>query len=200
MGEISCQDIAPEVELVCECEDGVDTVSFIYNGAEGGYINCDYMPGPNPSFGPLSTGETLLLDPVANVRLACVNGMPYLTKVAGQDWIIQHVLPHHVRLYNMAQSTYLVRITILKAHIETAVSVKSGNLWNDSVLQILRGLTDKVANVRMVSATGLARIVEEGDPAIVQAQIVPALEKRNQEEEDDDCRNVYQAALSRAGK
>jgi len=143
---------------------------------------------------------TLLLDPVANVRMACVHGMPYLTKVAGQDWIIQHVLPHHVRLYNMAQSTYLVRITILRAHTETAVAVKSGNLWNDSVLQILRGLTDKVANVRMVSATGLARIVEEGDPAIVQAQIIPALEKRNQEEEDDDCRQAYQDALSRAGK
>lgn len=143
---------------------------------------------------------TLLLDPVANVRMACVHGMPYLSKVAGQDWIVQHVLPQHVRLYNMAQSTYLVRITILRAHAETAVACKSGNLWNDCVLQILRGLTDKVANVRMVSAAGLARIVEEGDQAIVQAQIIPALEKRNQEEEDEDCRQAYQDALSRAGK
>ena len=65
---------------------------------------------------------------------------------------------------------------------------------------ILRGLTDKVANVRMVSAAGLARIVEEGDQAVVQAQIIPALEKRNQEEEDEDCRQVYQDALSKVGK
>jgi len=57
-----------------------------------------------------------------------------------------------------------------------------------------------VANVRMVSAAGLARIMEEGDQAIVQAQIIPALEKRNQEEEDQDCRQVYQVALSEAGK
>lgn len=139
---------------------------------------------------------TLLLDPVSEVRSACVQGMPFLTKVAGEDWIVKNVLPQHVRLYNSAATTYLVRITILRAHVETAVASKSGTLWHDCVLQILRGLNDKVANVRMVAARGLARIVLEGDPAVVKAQIVPALERRNSEEDDEDCKNAYDLALT----
>jgi len=137
----------------------------------------------------------LLLDPVANVRRACVAGVGFLTNVAGQEWMVKNVLPQHVRLYNNASSMYLVRITILNAHAETAVAAKSGALWHDCVLQILRGLNDKVANVRMVAARGLAKVVSDGDPAVVKAQIVPALEKRNIEETDEDCRQAYQIAL-----
>jgi len=143
---------------------------------------------------------TLLTDPVASVRNACVQGMAHLTKVAGDEWIANNILPHHVRLYNMGNTTYLVRITVLHAHAETAVAVKSGSLWNDCVLQILRGVTDRVANVRMVAAKGLARIVEEGDPAFVQAQIRPTLEKRSQEEDDEDCRREFSHALLMASK
>jgi len=78
-----------------------------------------------------------------------------------------------------------------------AVTCKSGQLWNDAILQILRGLSDKVANVRMVAARGLARIVEDGEDAVIQAQIRPALEKRAQEEDDLDCRQECQLALEK---
>lgn len=138
---------------------------------------------------------TLLMDPVASVRGAIVRGMALLTRVAGDDWMIQTLMPQHVRIYNNNSNSYLIRITLLQIHVETAVEAKQGQLWGDSVLQILRGLTDKVANVRMVAAKGLTRIVADGDPVIVQAQIRPALEKRVREEEDEDCRRSCQVAL-----
>lgn len=149
----------------------------------------------------------LLLDPVASVRAACVSGMPVLVNAAGQDWMVQHILPQHVRIYNHAASgSYLIRITILQAHAATAHACESGNavagggtLWNDTVLQLLRGLVDRVANVRMVAAHGLAKVVAAEDPAqvaIVQAQILPALESRMGEEEDVDCRQACSDALA----
>jgi HEAT repeat len=90
-------------------------------------------------------------------------------------------------------------------------------------LQIVqRGLTDKVPNVRMVSAKGIGSIIratEEGGRdggenneglgdgsatagalneeaiAIMESQIRPALEKRVQEEEDIDVRYACQEAF-----
>jgi serine/threonine-protein phosphatase 2A regulatory subunit A len=161
----------------------------------------------------------LLLDPVASVRMACVAGMPVLVNVAGHEWLCQNILPQHVRIYNHAASgSYLIRITILQAHAATAVACTgksssggsanaaasaSTTLWNDVVLQMLRGLMDKVANVRMVAALGLAKIVQaigsHGDPqqqAVKEAQIIPALEKRLQEEGDSDCRAAITLALN----
>jgi len=138
----------------------------------------------------------LLLDPVACVRDAIVKGMPLLVKVAGEEWTLTQLLPQHVRIYNANAHSYLIRITLLRAHIEMALGSQStGALWKDAILQILRGLVDKVPNVRMVAATGLARIVPEGDTALVQAQIRPALEKRMQEEDDYDCRQACALAL-----
>ena len=140
---------------------------------------------------------TLLLDPVASVRSAIVGGMPLLVQVAGEDWILSQLLPQHVRIYNSNSNSYLIRSTILQGNIEMAVTCKSGQLWNDAILQILRGLSDKVANVRMVAARGLARIVVDGEDAVIQAQIRPALEKRAQEEDDLDCRQECQLALEK---
>lgn len=152
----------------------------------------------------------LLLDPVASVRAACVGGMGVLVKAAGQDWMCQHILPQHVRIYNHAASgSYLIRITILQAHAETAKAsqelpnASSGTLWNDVVLQLLRGIVDKVPNVRMIAAQGLAKVVLAEDPshqAVTRAQIVPALEKRMAEEEDEDCRAAFTEALAAVPK
>jgi serine/threonine-protein phosphatase 2A regulatory subunit A len=152
----------------------------------------------------------LLLDPVASVRTACVAGMDVLVRVAGQEWMVQHILPQHVRIYNHAATgSYLIRITILQTHAESAKACQelpdsaAGTLWNDTVLQILRGLVDKVANVRMVAAQGLEKVVTADDPsqqAVVQAQIVPALENRLSEEEDEDCRQACTLALAAVPK
>ena len=147
----------------------------------------------------------LLLDPVACVRAACVTGMPVLVQTCGPEWMIQHILPQHVRIYNHAATgSYLVRITIIQAHAATAVACEdSDSLWNDVVLQMLRGIVDEVPNVRMVAALGLAKIVEAaggGHQAVVDAQIVPALEKRLAEEEDMDCRAACALALEKSSK
>jgi len=149
----------------------------------------------------------LLLDPVATVRSACVSGMDVLVRAAGQDWMIQNILPQHVRIYNHAASgSYLIRITILQAHAETAAACGDNalTLWNDTVLQLMRGISDKVANVRMVAAVGLTKVVANADDpsqqAVVQAQIVPALEKSMAEDEDPDCLQAYTEALAAAKK
>lgn len=147
----------------------------------------------------------LLLDPVANVRLACVSGMGVLVRVAGQEWVAQHILPQHVRIYNHAATgSYLIRITILHAHAQTAVACADANLWNDVVLQLLRGVADKVPNVRMVAAEGLRDVVASADDpsqlAVVHAQIVPALEQRLAEEEDMDARAAVSEALQAVPK
>lgn len=167
---------------------------------------------------------TLLLDPVASVRSSIVRGMSLLVRVAGQDWMVSNLLPHHIDIYNQNSNTYLIRIAILNTHIQSAIQCRYGGvLWNEVVLQIVqRGLTDKVPNVRMVSAKGLCAIIHatngegvsagssgegiehdgsgagapsEETVAILETQIRPALEKRIQEEEDVDVRLACQEAL-----
>jgi serine/threonine-protein phosphatase 2A regulatory subunit A len=148
----------------------------------------------------------LLLDPVSAVRSACVQGMETLVKVAGAEWVAQQILPQHVRIYNHAATgSYLVRITILQAHGYTALACTEGmTLWNDVVLQLLRGITDKVPNVRMVAANYLAMVVvaveDPSQRALVEAQIVPSLEQQLAEETDLDARAAITGALAAVPK
>lgn len=137
----------------------------------------------------------LLLDSVATVRASIVNGMGLLVRVAGQDWILEKLMPSHVRVYNQNSNSYLVRITILRTHIEAAIECKDGPLWNECVIQILRGLNDPVPNVRMVAARGLGDIARDGDESAVQAQLLPALQKRSEEEDDIDCKAAISYAM-----
>jgi serine/threonine-protein phosphatase 2A regulatory subunit A len=137
----------------------------------------------------------LLLDTVASVRMSIVSCMALLVRVAGHDFMLTTLLPMHVNIYNQHSYTYLVRMTILHAHIETISDCSSGPLWEEVIAQILRGLEDKVPNVRILAAQGLARVVANGDPDIVQSQIRPALQKCVQEETDPDCRQACQEAL-----
>jgi len=147
----------------------------------------------------------LLLDPVASVRQACCEGMSTLTKVAGSEWIAQYILPQHVRIYNHAQNgggSYLVRITILQAHSQTAL-VAQDPLWMDVVKELLRGIQDRVPNVRMVAAYGLAKILtqtSEVNPSFVTSQVVPAIQEKLQEEDDLDGREALQYALEAVPK
>jgi serine/threonine-protein phosphatase 2A regulatory subunit A len=144
---------------------------------------------------------TLLLDPVACVRSSIVSGMALLVRVTGPEYLLNTLLPHHIRIYNQGSDTYLIRITILNAHIETALACQSGSLWQEVTAQILRGLDDKVPNVRVITAKGICRIIAahnddgSGDSAVILTQIRPALEKSLLEETDAECRRTCQAAL-----
>jgi HEAT repeat protein len=156
------------------------------------------------------TWLTLLLDPVATVRNACVSGMSILTEAAGPEWMIQNLEPHHVRIFHNAASNYLVRMTIVRVHIETAVAASkcaSPALWQDVVQKITTwGLNDKVVNVRMLASEGLYRILNTTQEstnrgtvaaasAMITTNIRPALEQALQREEDDECRRSLVRAV-----
>lgn len=112
----------------------------------------------------------LLLDRVADVRSACVKGMPKLLSVAGAEWILSDLLPQFTALYDDSPS-YLTRITIIRCYSELCANssddekelqmdVLQPELLESIVTFILKGLLDRVANVRMVSARGLQGILE----------------------------------------
>jgi serine/threonine-protein phosphatase 2A regulatory subunit A len=133
----------------------------------------------------------LLLDPVAQVRQACVKGMPLLCKVAGPDWMLhQLVLPHHVRIYNAASTNYLIRMTILQAHAQMGLS--GGDLLEEALQELMRGLKDRVPNVRITAAKGLLMLAQSQD---VQ-KIKNTLELCIVEEEDADCRYFCELAMA----
>ena len=139
----------------------------------------------------------LLLDPVSRVRAACIGGVAKLCQVASDDWIVQNLLPHHIRIYEHATTSYMLRITILKTHTEMAVSTKSGQLFFQTVDQLLRGLQDRVPNVRMVAARGLLAVcTNDGDADVIGTNIRPAVESLLQRETDDDCRYFLTSALN----
>ena len=163
-----------------------------------------------------------LLDQVADVRSACVAGMPHLLRVAGPEWLQREIFPHYVRIYDES-SSYLTRITILRsfaalasadpdAPISATKSLESGGepldsespasyagislpLLEDVVSLMLRGLDDRVANVRMVSAKGLAGMLSKCDASVLNSKVRSGLSTRANEDEDDDCRYFSQLAL-----
>eukprot|EP00559_Dactyliosolen_fragilissimus_P001158 CAMPEP_0184864192 /NCGR_PEP_ID=MMETSP0580-20130426/14082_1 /TAXON_ID=1118495 /ORGANISM="Dactyliosolen fragilissimus" /LENGTH=755 /DNA_ID=CAMNT_0027362877 /DNA_START=172 /DNA_END=2439 /DNA_ORIENTATION=- len=144
----------------------------------------------------------LLLDQVADVRTACVSGVSKLLSVAGAPWMQREMLPHYVAIYDESVS-YLSRITVLRSYAELASPGVEGNmtpgLIEDTVTQLLRGLNDPVANVRMVAARGLTAISAVCEEAILNARIRPALNARVSEDEDEDCKYYLQIALDACG-
>jgi len=141
----------------------------------------------------------LLLDKVASVRYACVNGMSKLLSVAGPHWIQTELLPQYNRIYDDSIS-YLTRITVLRCYVELAnrssIHLLHQQLLEEVVNQMLKALKDKVANVRMISAQGFINISDQCDPAILQAKVRPALNTLLKEDEDEDCRYFAQLALN----
>lgn len=141
----------------------------------------------------------LLLDQVADVRLACVTGMSKLLSVAGAAWIQREIVPHYVSIYKES-SSYLVRITILRSYAALAIGENLNftlSLLNEIVNQLLRGLEDIVANVRIVAIKGLESISGICEESIWNAQIRPALTVRVMEDEDEDCKHFAQVALDK---
>lgn len=151
----------------------------------------------------LESWMKIMLDQVANVRAACVDGMPKLLSVSGSEWIQQHILPHYTTMYDESTS-YLTRITVLRSYAALALKVEgiennnlSAPLMEQIINTLLKGLKDGVANVRLISARGLGLITMSGqcDDAIIKSQIVPALTDCMSSEEDVDCKYQCQLAL-----
>ena len=144
----------------------------------------------------------IMSDQVADVRTACVDGMPKLLSVAGSQWIQSEMLPHYSRMYEESHS-YLTRITVLRSF--ASLTEKHGEdennigteLMTEIVTIMLKGLKDKVPNVRLVAARGLGLVHISGqcDDAVMSAQIVPALNECIDGEADQDCKYQCQLAL-----
>lgn len=143
----------------------------------------------------------LLQDQVAEVRFGCISGMPKLLSVAGPEWVQKEILPRYLALYE-GGSSYMTRITVLRSFSELVHDggANGHGLLEDVLNCILGGLEDRVANVRMVAAQGLAKIVAEGgrdagSDALWDAKVQPALSARVAEDDDDDCKFFAQIAL-----
>ena len=139
---------------------------------------------------------TLLLDPVSCVRQSIVQGVELLCKVAGADWINQTLLPAHEKLYNT--HGYLIRVTILQAHAQVALAFKNPEEAAPAVDFIVKALSDKVPNVRMVAARGLGQVLEAANGSSSSSnssKITAALQARMQQETDEDVRYALTKAL-----
>lgn len=145
----------------------------------------------------LDVWMALLMDRVADVRTSCVSGMPKLLSVTGSSWIQREIFPRYVSIYDDSIS-YLSRITVLRSFSQLAIDNKgvlSKDLAEQIVDQLLRGLSDKVVNVRMVSARGLEEMIGSLDNGIWNAKVLPALEQRVLEDADEDCKFYAQQAI-----
>lgn len=152
----------------------------------------------------LESWMKIMLDQVADVRSACVDGMPKLLSVSGSEWIQEHILPHYTTMYEESTS-YLTRITVLRSYAALAQKVEgseavtsiSAPLMEQIVNVLLKGLKDGVANVRLISARGLGIVNISGqcDDTIMNGQIIPALTECVTSEEDADCKYQCQLAL-----
>ena len=154
----------------------------------------------------------IMSDQVAEVRTACVDGMPKLLSVTGSEWIQTEILPHYTRMYDESHS-YLARITVLRCY--AALTEKhthgvgghqgepqestalSAELMKQIVAFMLRGMKDRVPNVRLVAARGLGLVTLSGqyDDATMRTQIVPVLSECMTTETDRDCKYQVQLAL-----
>lgn len=165
----------------------------------------------------LDVWMALVLDQVADVRSACVRGMPKLLSVTGSAWISREILPRYDEIYNQSIS-YLTRITVLRSFSRLALMEKSDGdaseedvgggdakmtvslskeLADEVVEHLLRGLSDKVVNVRMVAARGVEEMATAGvlGADLYNAKLLPALEQIVTKDPDDDCKFFAQQAI-----
>lgn len=149
----------------------------------------------------------IMSDQVADVRSACVDGMPKLLSVSGSEWIQAEILPHYTTMYEETHS-YLTRITVLRCfgsltekHGDSENNV-SAELMKQIVTILLKGLKDRVPNVRLIAARGLGLVTISGqcDDAIMNTQVVPALSEVIPAEPDLDVKYQCQLALDREFK
>ncbi|KAL3809359.1 hypothetical protein ACHAXA_002544 [Cyclostephanos tholiformis] len=144
----------------------------------------------------------IMSDQVADVRTACVDGMSKLLSVSGSQWIQSEILPHYIQMYEESHS-YLARITVLRCFAALIEKYdKHGNnvsteLMKQIVSIMLKGIKDRVPNVRLVAARGLGLVSLSGhcDDITMNTQVVPVLSECMNTETDRDCKYQIQLAL-----
>ena len=150
----------------------------------------------------LATWFKLLFDRVAEVRIACVRGIPKLLSVAGPGWIQDDLLSHYTRLFEESRS-YLNRIAIIRSVAELCKKPDTDDQLDDldadlveSVVNfMIKGLRDHVANVRMVSAIGINSVMKYCEEGLRKGKIEPALRETIEQDTDNDCKYFARIAL-----
>lgn len=145
----------------------------------------------------LNVWMALLLDQVSDVRSSCVEGMPKLLSVTGPAFIKREIIPRYDEIYNESIS-YLTRITVLRSISRLAYDSRglAKDLADDIVDHLLRGLSDRVVNVRLVAARGVIEISGVLDKSIFNAKLLTILEQIVTEDPDDDCKFYAQEAIT----
>ncbi len=144
----------------------------------------------------LEVWMALLLDQVADVRNSCADGMPKLLSVAGPAWIQREIIPRYDAVYNDSIS-YLTRVTILRSFSRLGCDEKglSSDLLDEVADHLVRGLTDRVVNVRVVAARGIQEMAAFMDKGIFNSKLLPTLEQIVTQDSDEDCKYFAQQAI-----
>mmetsp|Transcript_7903 Transcript_7903/g.10050 ORF Transcript_7903/g.10050 Transcript_7903/m.10050 type:complete len:126 (-) Transcript_7903:1822-2199(-) len=110
---------------------------------------------------------------------------------------IREIISRYDEIYNESIS-YLTRIAILRSFSRLAGENRglSKDILEEVVDHLLRGLNDKVVNVRLVAARGIEEAVGVLDKGIFNAKVLPVLEQIVKEDSDDDCKYFAQQAIN----
>jgi len=161
----------------------------------------------NPSF--LSLYLDLLQDEVADVRTACIGGAYKIYEVAcgdkdGAAWVQKNIMAACKPVYD-ASTFYRTRITTLSLYAAFCPNDATPKaLLEDVVSNLLKGLEDPVANVRMVAARALLSLVGFCDDNIINTAIKPQIQavcdardlsKQDEMDRDNDLR-IYLRKLN----
>ena len=115
--------------------------------------------------------ESLFHDRVAAVREAWSGSIGGLRDDLGSDWILQNVMPRledwmtSTVKKNGAPARHLQRTAVIEA-VKSLMSKKDPQLEQPCVQLLVKGLSDKVVNVQIMSAMAAAAakpFIEEGN-------------------------------------
>jgi len=141
-----------------------------------------------------------ILDPVAEVRGAVVTASSNLAEVCGPEWCSQHVFPSLLRVYDdHGAECYLTRSTVLQcaaaliaSHAETP---DEQGLFEEVLTFLINGLSDNVANVRLIAARCLGNLILIQSGTFSYIRAIDALNTVVAEDQDEDCKYFCQRAL-----
>lgn len=107
---------------------------------------------------------------VGEVRLSATKILPQLVNTAGNEFMLQHVLPRLTAILEKS-IIYQERVNVLHALEQLASESASGELLNGSITLAIRGAQDKIPNVRFVASKTLKELSKHTDATVIATQV-----------------------------
>lgn len=123
-------------------------------------------------------------DQVHMVRMASVRCLGPLAEQLGADWCRGRLTPQLRAMFDPAAS-YLQRMTVLYATKFLAQHAETASLTSELLPIVFQSTTDRVPNVRFVSARVLSDIAAVVDARVVVSEIKPRLESLARDSDKD---------------